>query len=182
VNRIRVRPLEEDVDSGLRERVRKALADDPYLEGRQIDAVAVDGTIYLHGVVESFFEKAQAEDAVASVKGVRAVKNNITVHDLTVNYDPYVDGDYVYEIGPMGPTDLEPAFLSDTQIKENVVEQFYWSPYVDLEQIRITVEDAVVTLTGDVDSWKERVFARQEAYEAGAANVIDRLDVEKSGN
>lgn len=174
-NRVRVRPDGGEIDTEIQSRVLAALKNDPYLEGYEVDAAVMSNVAYLYGVVDSYFEKARAEEAAATVRGVKAVKNNTAVRDVTLSYDPYVDGDYVYDVGPFGPTDLEAKFLSDAEIQERIEEEIWWSPHVDSDDVQVAVDAGVASLTGAVDSWKERVLARQEAYEGGAADVIDRM-------
>jgi osmotically-inducible protein OsmY len=70
---------------------------------------------------------------------------------------------------------MEAKFLSDAEIRERIEEEIWWSPHVDSDDVQVTVDAGVASLTGTVDSWKERVLARQEAYEGGAADVIDRM-------
>ena len=55
--------------------------------------------------------------------------------------------------------------------------RLYWSPFLDADQITMTVDDGVVTLRGTVDSWQERKTAGRQVYQAGARRVINELDV-----
>jgi len=176
-NRIQVRPETDLDDEEIEDMVQLALDTDPYLEGYEVEAEVIGGIAYLHGVVDSYFERAQAKDTASSLNGVKAVKNNLVVSDFGANFDPYVDGAYVYEPGPMGPTDLEVTFLSDSEIKKAVRDEIWWSPYVDSDHVQVSVDDAVVTLEGGVESWTERMFARQEAIEAGADDVINKIRI-----
>jgi osmotically-inducible protein OsmY len=43
----------------------------------------------------------------------------------------------------------------------------WWSPFVDSDDVNVTVDDGVVTLTGAVDSWSEYNAAANNAYEGG---------------
>lgn len=90
-NRLRVRPAEFLTDRRIERRVRDALIRDPYVERYQIDTHVVNGVVSLYGSVDSFFEKAMADDVVAEVPGVIAVKNHLEVNNVL---DPYVYDPY----------------------------------------------------------------------------------------
>jgi osmotically-inducible protein OsmY len=52
---------------------------------------------------------------------------------------------------------------------------------VDSEEVSVTVDDGVVTLTGTVDTWSERQSAEENAYEGGAKDVMNDLRVNYRG-
>ena len=115
---------------------------------------------------------------VSKVNGVIMVDNNLTVDgDPGVFiYDPYVDewlvqGDDWYRDRPRFPT------RSDFRIKTDIEDEFFWSPFVDGDEVTVTVEDGVATLTGTVDSWLEYNAAANNAYEGGAVYVDNDLIV-----
>ncbi len=177
-NRLKVRSLEEFSDKEVANRVRDAIENDPYLEQYEITVDVTNGTAYLYGTVDTYFEKAQADDAASGVKGVIAVDNNITVEDV---YDPYVYepfiGPYVYDYDWY---DYQPGytFKSDAEIKEDIQDQLWWSPFVDSEDVHVTVEDGMATLTGTVDTWSEYRAAAENAFEGGARWVDNELEVQ----
>lgn len=51
------------------------------------------------------------------------------------------------------------------------------SPYVDGDDIAVSVEDGVATLSGVVRSWTAHRDATRQALEGGAVRVRDELDV-----
>lgn len=65
--------------------------------------------------------------------------------------------------------------LTDRQLKEAVENELYWSPFVDSVPIQVQVQNGVVTLSGRVDDQGEIAAAVENAYEAGAQTVFDRL-------
>ena len=65
----------------------------------------------------------------------------------------------------------------DRALQKKVHTELLWSPFVNRHLITVDVKDGVVTLTGSVSSLQERLRAREEAYEAGAALVHDKLTV-----
>jgi osmotically-inducible protein OsmY len=177
VNRIRVRPS-TPTDEEIAENVRQALKRDPEVDRYEINVSVVDGQVYLTGVVDSYFEKGQADDVAARVYGVTEVKNNLDVdYDDPLVYDPYLDD---YDPYDYDWYDYEPGytFLRDEEIEEEIQDEMFWSPYVDSQEVNISVEDGVATLTGQVDTWTEYDNATEEAYEGGATWVYNRMTVD----
>ena len=69
---------------------------------------------------------------------------------------------------------------SDADIREDIESELAWSPFVDANEVTVSVENGVATLTGTVDTWAEYNAARENAYEGGAASVITKLEVDGS--
>jgi osmotically-inducible protein OsmY len=178
-NRLKVRPAQDTSADEIAEEVRSALARDPYVDRFEISVSVVDNTAYLSGTVDSYFEKGQADDIAATTPGVTEVVNTLKVDYTAVplTYDPYVDEDYLYEAEWY---DYEPyyTFESDTEIKSEINDELWWSPFVDSDDVDVSVENGTATLEGTVDSWSERSAATENAYEGGATWVINNLDVE----
>ncbi|MFP4053475.1 MAG: BON domain-containing protein [Phycisphaerae bacterium] len=178
INRIKIRSDKDMSDSEIAANVRKALKRDPYVDRYEITTAVVNGTAYLYGTVDTFFEKGQAYQAAAAADGVAAVRSNLDVEytDRPLAYDPYVYDYYPYDYDWY---DYEPfhTFRSDSAIKEEISDELWWSPFVDSDQVKVSVDNGVATLTGKVDSWSELEAARQNAYEGGATWVINKLDV-----
>ena len=175
-NRIKVRPTIHLSDSEIEERVKAALGRNPYVERYEIEPAVTNSIVYLTGRVDTYFEKSQAENAASRVEGVIEVENNITVDEVAPpTYDPYVDEyDYgPYEYGPRG----YPA-KTDQQIEEDVRDEMFWSPFVDGDDIKVSVEDGVTTLEGEVTSWSEYRSAVENAYEGGSIWVRNKLEIE----
>ena len=175
-NRIKVRPAAQLSDSEIEERVQESLARNPYIEKYEIDPAVTNGTVYLTGYVDTYFEKAQAENVAAEVQGVIEVENNITVDEVAPpRYDPYVD-EYDYGLYGYGPGGY-PA-KTDKQIAEDIRDEMFWSPFVDGDDIKVSVEDGVATLEGEVTSWSEYHSAVENAYEGGSIWVRNKLEIE----
>ncbi len=177
-NRLKVRTEEPFTDQRVEYRVQNALVRDPYVDRYNITVDVINGVANLYGTVDSYFEKAQADDVAARVSGVVAVDNNIAVEDVSdpYIYDPYVEDWHVYDYDWY---DYQPGytFKRDAEIKEDIESEFFWSPFVDGGDITVTVEDGKATLTGNVDSWSEYSAATENAYEGGATWVRNELDV-----
>jgi osmotically-inducible protein OsmY len=66
-------------DGSLTQIVRSALESDSSLDSRKIDVENRNGSVALHGSVESEEQREKAARIVGSVGGVRGVVNNLTV-------------------------------------------------------------------------------------------------------
>jgi osmotically-inducible protein OsmY len=127
--------------------------------------------------VDNAFERSHAEDVVADIAGVRAVENNLAVEDARpLVYNPYVDEPYLGE-HEWYPGDLRYTRKDDTRIHAEVVDQLRSSPFIDVEDVSVAVDDGLVTLSGRVESWSERAAATENAFEAGAVRVENELEV-----
>ncbi len=133
--------------------VNAALQRDTYLDQFDVGVTVGNGHVFLRGTVDSQFEKERAEDVVSTVAGVAAVTNHLRVAD---DYDSVSD---------------------DLNLKTDIDMQLSWSPYLDLDQIDVTVTDGVATLTGTVDNWTQWGAAQDNALEAGARRVINNLQI-----
>ena len=151
-NYVKVRPKIVPDNTVLESRVRNALSRDAYIEAFEIDVDASNGLIYLFGDVSTSFQKDRAGEIAEWTIGVVDVVNNL---------------DYKYEW----------TWKSDWMIRNDTRDQIWWSPYVDSEQVSVSVDDGIVTLVGKVDSWMERQIAEQNAFEGGAKAVHNELSV-----
>ncbi|REK09065.1 MAG: BON domain-containing protein [Planctomycetota bacterium] len=176
-NRLKVRTADGREDLDIAADVRDSLARDSLVERHEIFVNVSDGTAYLSGAVDTALERAQADDAAARVRGVVSVDNNLTVSDDDIwSYAPYVDTLYPYSHTWY---DFEPRYsrTSDAAIESEIKSEMWWSPFVDADQVEVTVEQGVVTLSGEVDSWNERSAAEENAYEGGATRVVNNVTV-----
>jgi osmotically-inducible protein OsmY len=176
-NMIRVRPDDMPSDAAIHVDVEAALLREPYVEADQVSVAVDNGRLTLSGTVDTAFERAQAEDAAARVKGVIAIENNLLVDDAEAYYrDPYVDEDWRFEAAP---SRSQPAVSgkSDWEIAEDIREELWWSPYVDSTQVEVDVDNGLAILSGTVDTMEEWAAARSNAYEGGATAVANNLKV-----
>lgn len=160
-NNLKIRPKITDaddttapaaVDEDLEKKVRNALAKDPYVEAFEISVDASRGRVTLLGDVNTSFEKQQAEYVTAGVAGVKDITNALDYH-------------YEWEWKP------------DWEIKADVKDQLWWSPFVNSDDISVDVDNGIVALTGAVDTWSERHDAEENAYQGGAKSVDNELTV-----
>jgi osmotically-inducible protein OsmY len=177
-NNITVRPGTIS-DSTIENNVEQALLADPYVERYDITTTVTDNEVYLYGDVDSYFEKAQAEDVASNVDGVVAVHNRLDVEAEydTYAYDPYVDPWYLYDYDWNGYREDYETTKSDWRIKEDIETELFWSPFVDSDEVTVTVDDGEAMLTGSVDTMSERAAAAKNAYDGGATSVDNDLMV-----
>jgi osmotically-inducible protein OsmY len=141
-----------DIDAELARRVRVALLRDPYLYQHEISVTVANRAVMLGGTVYTNFEKSLAEDVASRVKGVTMVLNNLTVNR---SWTP----------------------KADWAIRQDIKDELWWSPWIDADDVAVTVTDGVAILIGLVDSLHERQVATQNAYEGGARLVRNHLKV-----
>jgi osmotically-inducible protein OsmY len=68
--------------------------------------------------------------------------------------------------------------ISDLDVQTNVQDELDWTPEVDAAGIGVAVEGGAVTLSGQVDSYAERVAAKRAAFRVrGVSAVVDNLVV-----
>ncbi|SNR59243.1 BON domain-containing protein [Lutibacter flavus] len=67
---------------------------------------------------------------------------------------------------------------SDSEIKEDVLDELMWQPNIDETQIGVIVEKGVVTLTGIVDTYSKKVAAEKAVKNViGVKAVADDIEV-----
>jgi len=70
--------------------------------------------------------------------------------------------------------------MTDEQIKTSIKGGFFWSPFVDSGDIKVSVNGGVATLTGTVGTrigWNE---ASRDAYNGGATKVVNQVKITHS--
>jgi osmotically-inducible protein OsmY len=164
-------------DLYLQARVREALNVDPLLESLEIFLTVEDGHVKFTGSVGTFFESAEASDVASRLSGVKSVDNQLAVREPATPYvysayldpyTPYVETWYVIGARPFG---------TDADITNRIKTGFLWSPFVHSGDVHVSVENGKATLTGTVQSFRERQAAGNKALEAGAVSVDNELHV-----
>jgi len=151
-NFLRVRPVADWSDEEIEEDVRQALLRDAYVNRLEIEVDVDNGLVTLRGDVDFEHEKQRAETVASRVPGVIAVENRLRVED-------------------------EWTWREDREIREDIQSQLFWSPFVDSDNVTVTVTNGVAHLTGAVDDWDERSAATENAFEGGARSVDNDLKV-----
>jgi len=180
-NHLKVRVENPPENSVIVENLKTALGRDPFLEGYEIGISINNGTAKLTGTVDTSFEKLRAREIASGVKGVTSVNNGLSVSNpkftyYSFPYSWYYNAPFYYnrEPGWMATSDR-----NDAEIKEEIESEFTWSPFVDVEQITVTVDNGAATLTGTIKDWNDVRDATENAYEGGAHRVINKLKVKE---
>lgn len=177
-NRLEISDQSTSKDVDIARNVIAALAVNPITEAYKVSVGVERGVVTLTGHVDSWYERGTADDVAANVRGVREVNNRLAVENPTqlLTYDPYVDSWSIHGHSWYTP-DSVTARATDSAIVEAVRKELAWSPFVDADDIDVSVRDGVVTLTGQVDSVAERQAAAENAIEGGAVSVNSELVV-----
>jgi len=175
---MKVRPEVIPSDNELETDIENAMLRDPYIENYEVNVNVNHGVAYLTGKVNTQFEKEQAENIASRVNGVVAIENNLKMEDQnTFTYDGYIGWDNIY---PGMYYEVDREYETDRAIKSDIEDQLWWSPYVNEDEVTVAVNDGVARLTGTVDTRREKLYAEVNAYEGGAKEVKNKLDVEYS--
>lgn len=124
-----------NADHALKALVLAELQWEPMVDAAHIGVSVRDGLVTLSGHADSYWQKRAAEQAVARVKGVRAIAEEITVR-LPVE-----------------------VTRSDEEIAGAAVNRLEWDGAVPLDAVKVRVQDGHVTLSGTVAQAYQRVAA-----------------------
>ena len=151
-NYLKVRPEIIPPNEELERRVSSAIGRNPYVSQLDVGVRATYGRVTLVGEVNNSFEKAVVTQVASAVKGVIVVRNNL---------------DYKYDW----------VRRPDWEIRDDVTYKVFWSPFVDEGQVEVAVDRGIVTLSGNVETWSERLNAESCAWQGGAKDVRNELTV-----
>jgi osmotically-inducible protein OsmY len=112
------------------------------------------GVVTLTGYVGSFAEKTVAVTATQRIKGVRGVADEIEVRYAS---------------------DKKTA---DDQIAQRALDILKWDTLVPSQNIRVTVRDGLVTLSGSVDWYYQRKSAEDDVRKlSGVRRVVNNIAI-----
>jgi len=180
MNLLKVRQAKPMADDVLSKNVSSALSLNPVVDRYEIGADAKSGIVTLTGTVNTFFEKAEAEDIASRANGVVDVKNLVSVSNpLAVHYDTdpsSLGGHQHFQLNRFTTGSMLP-YLGDREVKYDLENAYYWSPWVTRGDITVEVVNGLVTLSGEADSWFAYHQATELAYQSGANQVFNKLTV-----
>lgn len=140
-------------DTEIAEAALKAIQSNQSIPAGQLKLTVRDGWLTVQGRVNWQYQSNAVDIAIRGVHGVKGVENLILIKPV-------------------------PANTSPEGIKTKIEGAFQRHAHRDAGKIRVTVQDGVVTLEGEVPSWQEREDARSAAWAApGISQVEDRLVV-----
>lgn len=143
------------LDTQLQRDVLDELKWEPSIDAEQIGVAVRDGVVTLSGIVGSYAEKLNAEKTARRVDGVRAI-----AEDLEVRF----------------PGDPK---TSDTEIAQRVVDILEWDSLVPEQKVKVTVENGVVRLTGEVEWGFQKNQAFKNASRISGVKHVDNWIVVK---
>ncbi|MGH9145170.1 MAG: BON domain-containing protein [Vicinamibacterales bacterium] len=135
---------------------------DPDVKGRNIDVTTANGVVTLSGTVDNESARRRAIEIARSTDGVREVEDRLRIE-------------------PAGAprADSESAKVSDEDIADRIEAKYYRDENVGSNDIDVSANAGVVTLSGTVDTESERRRAVMLARRtAGVKDVNDELKVE----
>jgi osmotically-inducible protein OsmY len=173
VDRLRVRPESLD-DATIENLLESSLRSRDLLDGAGIEVHVRDRAARLTGDVSSLADYWLADQAASAVRGLEALTNDLTVRGRKPQIWSKWYGFYPRPTSP-GVLPNEVSDITDRQIYADVRDELFWSPFVDLDDISVSVDDGIVTLSGTVGSARELEYARQNALEGGALDIRNEL-------
>jgi osmotically-inducible protein OsmY len=178
-NLLKVRTRTMPTDETVAQNVRRALVRDPELDHYKIGVTALQGVVHLNGTVDSYFEKAHADDVASRIYGVTDLRNDLVVsHPEFGNYFwPFSLYAYQPPHYAVSPANSTWPYKDDAEVKADIRDRLSWSPFVNSDQVGVSVRNGVATLNGTVEDWREYNLAKAEALQGGALMVINDLVV-----
>jgi osmotically-inducible protein OsmY len=135
-------------DDELRSDVLAELARNPRIGGSEIAVTVKHGAVTLNGLVLTLDEKNCAERAVKSIKGVRAVANDIEVKL---------------------PEEMRKA---DEGLAERIGRLLSWYSSLRNMDVHAKVDDGRVTLTGEVDFLYQKALVAERVAELEGVSAV----------
>jgi len=133
-------------DTDIAEAVRRALGWHALVPGERIQSTVSDGFVTLEGEVDNWNQRLEAESAIRNLQGVRGVLNRVRV----------------------GGKRVEPQVIRKTI--EDALER---RAQREANRINVRVEDAKVTISGDVQNWAEETAILGAAAHAPGVRSVD---------
>lgn len=131
-------------DQGISDAVEDELLFDQAVPSNRIDVQVKEGVVRLTGTVNNILARERAARIAETVKGVRAVVNDIEVQPSLTRVDRL--------------------------IRQDVEEALFANPATESYEIGIGVDEGVVTLSGTLESWREKQLA--ETIAKGVRGVV----------
>jgi osmotically-inducible protein OsmY len=111
----------------------------------KIKIVVENGCISLCGEVDFWYQRNSAEKAVRNLVGVTDVNNHIHIKSQ----------------------------IKPSDVQERILKEFKRNAEIDAQNIKVSVDNDRVTLTGNVSSWSEIKEATRAAWAAKGVNHVE---------
>ncbi len=146
---------EPELELRITESIQQKIQQNPVLSNRSIEVSVIDDVVELNGSVENAFEQWLAQNIAASVAGKRSIRNVLQI--------------------PLEAQSSEPL---DRMVAESIRELLGKNQVLGPdEEINVTVNNGVATLSGQVESTTQKMAATRDALLAGADVVDNQLAV-----
>ncbi|MGE8481179.1 MAG: BON domain-containing protein [Pseudomonas sp.] len=146
-------------DLSLRQSIMDELEFQPEIDAANIGVTVDNGVVTLTGHVKSYAQKVSAERAVKSIKGVRAVAEEIQVRPM------------------------KGAGTADDAIASRALNILTWSSDIPEQDIKVIVQKGWITLEGEVDWQYQKETAEMAVRKlSGVVGVDNRLTLRPQVN
>ncbi|MFW5644860.1 MAG: BON domain-containing protein [Bacteroidota bacterium] len=144
--------FQQPEDNEIEESVRSFLIWNTQVNSNDIDVVVDKGRVELNGSVYSFHELKLAEEIASNVNGVSEVKNNLIVN---TRYD-----------------------VNDELIADNVYDALDADPFVNTNDIEVSVDHGLVTISGNVQDYAAANAAHDALlYIPGVRGIVNNVTI-----
>tara|TARA_R110002124_G_scaffold233406_1_gene398690 strand:- start:58933 stop:59601 length:669 start_codon:yes stop_codon:yes gene_type:complete len=143
-------------DSDIKADIIEELKWAPEVEETQIGVIVADGAVTLTGTVSKYSYKEAAKLATKRIKGVKAIADEIEVK--------------------------LPAQMagSDEEIAHHIANIFEWNIQIPGEDIKATVRNGIVSLSGEVDWQYQKNYVKQHIQGIkGVKSVMNNILIRK---
>lgn len=167
-NLLQVHVQNPSPDTAIAGQIIAALADDAYVGSYAFSVTVNAGKVQLHGTVDAHFDQERAADVAAGSAGVVALENYVQV--CAERFAPHAEAEAL-DFVPLPVNDA----AADLHLEQRIRDHYDWSALLHDQDIAIEVREGRVTLTGYVDTWRDRKQAAADAYSCGAGDVNNHL-------
>jgi osmotically-inducible protein OsmY len=144
----KIRP-DQPSDAALMEDLRARMMGRPGLEMRDVRPDVVDGHLTLRGSVDALYERDEAERLCSAIRGLRSITNEIEVRRTEI---------------------------PDSLLQLHALRALEASPRLRSFGIEVSVTDAVLSMTGEVPLFRDRLEAEKLASRTqGIVGMDDRI-------
>lgn len=137
-------PSPERTDTDIAEAARRALDWDAVVSEKHIRIEVERGWVRLEGQLDWHYERQHAHDAVAHLRGVKGVRNLITLKPLVTSED----------------------------VRARIESAFERNANLDASRVRVEVDGSNITLRGHLPTWAERDSATRAAWNVGGVTSV----------
>lgn len=149
--------MKADEDLNIKQEVIEELIDEPGINATKVDVTVNAGIVDLRGKVGTFYEKLTAEEAVYRVRGVKKVNNDITVE---------IQADFQ---------------RTDAEVADAAKNALLWDSTVPDQDIKVEVENAWITLEGEVEWHYQKINAENVvANLTGSRGIINNIKLKQN--